>query len=69
MQLKLDTMGRIAADYPATFYRVENWTTGRRVADFATKSEAEAFAISDARATGCRYDHSVATMRVQGRHL
>jgi hypothetical protein len=66
MQLNLDHMGRIAADYPATFYRVETWTTGRRVADFTTEAEAAAFAIADARATGCRYDHKVATVKVRG---
>lgn len=66
MQLNLDTLGRIAADCPATFFRVETWSTGKRVADFTTQTEAEAFAISDAREAGCRYDHKVATIRARG---
>ena len=65
MQLNLDaTTGRCGSDYPAQFFRVEVWTTGSRVADFTTQSEAAAFAISHARAIGCRYDHNVATMNI-----
>ncbi len=67
MQLNLDVMGRITADYPAKFFRVENWNTGRRIADFDDKAEADAFAISDARQSGCQYDHKVATMKLTGR--
>lgn len=67
MQLNLDRMGRITAEFPATFYRVENWNTGRRVADFTTKAEAEEFAIVNARETGCKYDHKVSTVKLSGK--
>jgi hypothetical protein len=36
------------------------------IADFATKAEAQSFAISDARANGCRYDHKVSTCILKG---
>lgn len=65
MRLTPDCLGRITAEYPATFYRVSTWATERRVADFSTHGEAAAFAITDARESGCRYDHKVSTMHVR----
>jgi hypothetical protein len=65
MQLNLTNNGFIpVASYPAVFYRVSDWNTCRRVADFDNLAEAKAFAISDARETGRRYDHRVETMRM-----
>lgn len=58
--------GTIPADRAYTFYRVETWNSGIFVADFATKAEAEKFAISDARAKCCRYDHKVSRMHKTG---
>jgi hypothetical protein len=57
--LPLTHLGNIPNDRNATFYRVEEWKNGYFVADFALKSEAESFAISDARAKNCKYDHKV----------
>lgn len=59
MQLNLDPLGRIPEDYPPRFFRVSYWSSGMRVADFSTDGEAAAFAIADARAQKCRYDHKV----------
>ena len=64
MQINLTETGHLSANHPATFYRVSNWNTGRRVADFDNQAEANAFAISDAREAGCRYDHRVEVMRI-----
>lgn len=65
-QLPMTTLGTIPSDRAKTFYRVESWNTGSFIADFATKAEAQAFAISDARANGCRYDHKVSTCILKG---
>jgi hypothetical protein len=59
--LPLTELGFIPSDRAKTFYRVESWNTGSFIADFATQAEAKSFAISDARANGCRYDHKVST--------
>lgn len=67
MQLHLDAMGRITADYPAVFFRVSKWSNDCRVADFTNEDEAKMFAISNARETGCRYDHKVSTMKMTRR--
>lgn len=64
MQIQLTEFGRLSANCPATFYRVSDWMTCRRVADFDNQAEAKAFAISDARETGRRYDHRVEVMRI-----
>ncbi|MEC9244632.1 MAG: hypothetical protein VYB05_07670 [Pseudomonadota bacterium] len=64
MQLQLDELGLIPASYPKTFYRVEDWRTGRRVADYST--EAEAVKASYASAHGGRFDHKVSTMHMAG---
>jgi hypothetical protein len=64
--LPLTELGFIPSDRAKTFYRVESWNTGSFIADFASQSEAKSFAISDARAKGCRYDHKVCTMRMAG---
>ena len=64
-QLPMTTIGTIPSNRAKTFYRVESWNTGSFIADFATKAEAQAFAISDARANGCRYDHKVSTCIVK----
>ena len=57
-------MGFIPKDRNAVFYRVETWKGGHFVADFALKSQAADFAISDARAKGCRYDHKVSQIKL-----
>lgn len=64
MQLHLDELGRIPANYPKTFYRVEDWFTGSRVADFTTQAEAEK--ASYASNHGGRYDHKVSTVHLTG---
>jgi hypothetical protein len=65
-QLPMTALGTIPSDRAKTFYRVESWNTGSFIADFATKAEAQAFAISDAHANGCRYDHKVSTCILKG---
>ena len=65
MQLTLDQPGMIPATYPATFYRVSDWRTGRFIADYST--QAEAVKASYASTTGKRFDDSVATMHRTGR--
>ena len=65
MQLKLDVLNNIPANYPAVWYRVTDRNSGRFIADFTT--EAEAVAHSYASRTGKRYDDSVAMMRLSGR--
>lgn len=65
-QLPMTSLGTIPSDRAKTFYRVESWNTGSFIADFATKAEAQAFAISHARANGCRYDHKVSTCILKG---
>lgn len=64
MQLKLDALGMIPADYPRTFYRVEHYATGRYLADFTTETEAYKFAYASTH--GGRYDHKVSTMHMTG---
>jgi hypothetical protein len=64
MQLHLDQLGCITKEYPRRFYRVSKWSNDLRVADFTTQSEAHAFAIKDAKETGCKYDHKVSTMNI-----
>ncbi len=65
-QLPMTALGTIPSDRAKTFFRVESWNTGSFIADFATQSEAQDFAISDARANGCRYDHKVSTCILKG---
>lgn len=67
MRLEFDNLGMIPATWPKTFYRVETWNTGSRVADFTTPGEAARFAIADARERGYRYDHKVCAMTLNGR--
>jgi hypothetical protein len=61
--LPLTHLGLVPNNRTCVFYRVETWSGGVFVADFALRSQAEEFAISDARAKGCRYDHKVSQMR------
>jgi len=63
-RLPMDHLGRIPEDRQEHFYRVETWN-GRFVADFALKGEAHSFAIEDARASGCRYDHKVSPITLK----
>lgn len=63
MQINLDKFGRLPEGCPTVFYRVEAWA-GSRIADFTTHGEAAAFAIADAQAKGCRYDHKVSKMTI-----
>jgi len=65
-QLAATAFGTIPTDRAKTFYRVESWSSGMFIADFATQAEAAFFAISDARERGCRYDHKVSTVTMQG---
>ena len=67
MRLELDDLGMIPATWPKTFFRVEMYLTGSRVADFTTRGEAGRFAITDARERGCRYDHRIIQMTLGGR--
>ena len=67
MRLELNDLGMIPATWPKTFYRVETWNTGSRVADFTTSGEAARFAIADARERGFHYDHRVCQMTLSGR--
>lgn len=62
--LPLTALGNVPASRSKVFFRVSTWSTGAFVADFATRAEAQAFAISDARARGCDYDHSVAEIKM-----
>lgn len=62
--LPFNHLGFIPKDRVAVFYRVETWKGCHFVADFALRSQAEQFAISDARAKGCRYDHKVSQMKM-----
>lgn len=64
MQLNLDSLGMIPANYPKTFYRVTTWATGSFVADFTT--EGEAVNASYASNHGGRFDHKVSTMHLTG---
>lgn len=59
MRLHLNEKGMIGSDYPKEFFRVEDWRSGRMIADFTLHGEAAQFAICDAREKGCRYDHKV----------
>lgn len=59
-------LGTIPKGRNYQFYRVETWKGGCFIADFALKSQAEEFAISDARATGAKHDHKVSPMRLSG---
>jgi len=61
--LPMTELGSIPSNRTSVFYRVESWN-GRFIADFAIKSQAEEFAISDARTKGYRYDHKVSTMQM-----
>jgi hypothetical protein len=45
-RLKLTEFGTIPIDYPREFFRVEHCESGRMIADFSTKAQAESFAIS-----------------------
>lgn len=62
MQIHLDALGRLPAGCPKVFYRVEDWMTGRRVADYTTQGEAKR--ASFASAHGGRYDHKVSECRL-----
>jgi len=64
MRLQLDDLGFIPADYPRSFFRVEDERTGKRIADFTTAAEAHKFAIVDS-GKGNR-DHKVAQMHMTG---
>lgn len=66
MQINLTAIGNIADNAPKTFFRVECWRIGRRIADFTNQAEAQAFAIKHARDNGYRFDHKVATIRLAG---
>lgn len=65
MKLHLNELGMIPSDYPRAFFRVEDYKTGRRIADFTSRAEAENAAFS--RSTGLRFDHKIAEMRLVGR--
>ena len=54
--------GTIPSNRNAVFYRVETWKGGIFIADFALESQANEFAISDARSKGCQHDHKVSRM-------
>ncbi len=58
-KLPLNHMGNIPNNRQSTFYRVEDWKNGWFVADFGLKSEADRFAIEDAKSKGFFYDHKV----------
>ena len=60
MKLNLDSLGNIPATYPAKFFRVSNYATGARVADFSGVTEAREFAIIDSGAGN--WDHKVSAM-------
>ena len=62
--LPMSHAGFIPKGRQSVFYRVESWS-GKFIADFALKTQAEEFAISDARAKGCRHDHKVLQMRMR----
>ena len=66
--LPLTHLGLIPSDRNCVFYRVETWQGGHFVADFALRSQADDFAISDARTKGCRYDHKVSQMKLTTRN-
>ena len=57
-------LGFIPKGRNAVFYRVETWKGGHFVGDFALKSQADSFAISDARAKGLPFDHKVSQMKL-----
>lgn len=63
MRLHL-TENYIGPDYPRTFYRVEDWMRGTRIADFTSRAEAASFAIRDALARGFRFDHKVVELHL-----
>lgn len=67
MQLHLDQLGRIAENYPKTFWRVSCWKNDRRISDFSTQIEAEKFAVTHALQGGYDYDHKVAKINLSGR--
>lgn len=64
MRLHLDAMGMIPAGYPRTFYRVSDWKSGRRLADFSTPGEAERFAVEDSGRGNL--DHKVSALHLSG---
>ncbi len=66
-RLHLDKLGRIPKGRASSFFRVETARNGRFVADFTLESEAKRFAVEDARAKGCRYDHTVSRIIMRGR--
>ena len=53
--------------WPVVFYRVSFWDTGLYIADFDNEAEARAFAIKNARESGCRFDHKVERLALIGR--
>ena len=62
MRLQLTQTGHIAPEYPVTFFRVEDYMTGMRIADFTDRAETVRFAINDADQKHRRYDHRVVTL-------
>jgi hypothetical protein len=60
-RLKLTEFGTVPSDYPREFFRVEHSESGRMMADFSTKAQAESFAIS---LNGWR--HKVSKMIMRG---
>lgn len=60
MQLELDALGMIPATYPKKFYRVEDYKSGKRIADFTTESEARKVAYASY--TGLKFDHKICHM-------
>lgn len=65
MKLQLDELGMIPATYPKSFYRVEDYRSGRYIADFTSEGEAQAAAYASS--TGLRFDHKIASMTLSGR--
>jgi len=60
-RLKLTEFGTIPIDYPREFFRVEHCESGRMMADFSTKAQAESFA------TGVKgWRHKVSKMIMMG---
>ncbi len=67
MKLQLDQLGRIAENYPKTFWRVSCRKNDHRIADFSTQIEAEKFAITHALHSRYDYDYKVAKINLSGR--
>lgn len=61
-EINLDHMGRLPADCPKTFYRVEHWKSGRRDSDWRTGYAAQRRAIELSKIDG--FDGRVSTMHL-----